>query len=248
MSRIFHYTSIDNLKLILENKTIRFNSMANMDDMKEGFSIDFGDLSRYLYSSSWTKDKNENIPLWVMYTDNMKGVRIEADSDFLEIEEDRNGKVTNITNENALVYRLQYGNNSNSLVKVKYSEEYKSCIKNSRGFIGEEILDIGRIKPTAWSFQNEWRFRLLGINKNKIVSYGDNDYLKFGDSIYINVENDMEFIDVKFNIDKLSNANFVIGPNTNQNDYDRVTKMVYKYITNFEGEIEKSKLKIRFSK
>lgn len=37
---LYHYTSIDNLALILKNKTIRFNSLINVDDPDEIKTID----------------------------------------------------------------------------------------------------------------------------------------------------------------------------------------------------------------
>ena len=39
-------------------------------------------LSQYEFVSCWTKDKEENLALWKMYTNN-KGVRICMDDDFL---------------------------------------------------------------------------------------------------------------------------------------------------------------------
>ena len=33
--RLFHYTSLDVLALILRNRTIRFNSLENLDDLEE---------------------------------------------------------------------------------------------------------------------------------------------------------------------------------------------------------------------
>ena len=37
---LYHYTSIENLLLILKNKTIAFNSLQNVDDLEERDSED----------------------------------------------------------------------------------------------------------------------------------------------------------------------------------------------------------------
>ncbi len=73
---IYHYTTIENLALIFENNTLRLNSLAHVDDMEEGLVNTSKNMSKHLYVSCWTKNKNENIALWNMYSKNMKGIRI----------------------------------------------------------------------------------------------------------------------------------------------------------------------------
>lgn len=45
--RYYHYTNIDTLALILKYKTIRFNSLENVDDLEEVKSSDLGDVGKY---------------------------------------------------------------------------------------------------------------------------------------------------------------------------------------------------------
>lgn len=75
MEKLHHYTSIENLSLILKSKKIRFTRLDKVDDIKEidGFPEWF---STYIYISSWTHESKEDISLWKMYTPNMRGVRI----------------------------------------------------------------------------------------------------------------------------------------------------------------------------
>lgn len=73
---LYHYTSVETLVLILKNKTIRFSNLASVDDIEEQGTEDFGDFGRYCFVSCWTKDSEESIPLWNMYTPDMTGVRI----------------------------------------------------------------------------------------------------------------------------------------------------------------------------
>lgn len=245
--RIYHYTTLDALECILSNKTIRLKALSEMDDMLEGDSIDFGDLSKYYYVSSWSLDGKENIPLWYMYTNGLKGVRIEADEDFLSIEEDRNGRVINITNKDTLVYPIVSGKDSSFLIPVKYQNYFEPCITSSRGYIDtDKFNDIGRVKTTSWEFQKEIRFRLYGINKKNMVSFGDNDFLRFSNSMINNRPNDTKYIDVKFDIEKMNNANFVLGPAAANDDFDKLNSLIKKYINKFEGSIEKSHLQLRF--
>jgi hypothetical protein len=73
---LYHYTSIENLALILKNKTICFNNLLNVDDIEEVETSDMGKFGKYINVSCWTEEKEESIPLWNLYTPNMRGVRI----------------------------------------------------------------------------------------------------------------------------------------------------------------------------
>lgn len=72
---IYHYTSIETLKLILESKKIRFNNLNAVDDELEGELFIKKSLAQLIFVSCWTTDPNESIPLWKMYA-STRGVRI----------------------------------------------------------------------------------------------------------------------------------------------------------------------------
>lgn len=251
MTRIYHYTTLESLKLIVSNSTIRLNLLANMDDMTEGYTPDFGSWAKYIYVSSWSKDSAENIPLWYMYTDKMKGIRIEAESDFLQLEEqDKTERILNITNDNLVAFRLCYGENNSFLCDVNYEGMYMprldSSIEGKRGFINNNIYEIGKVKPKAWSFQNEVRFRLIGISKKYMVGYGEFLFHKVLNSIYAEKDNDIQYADIKFDIAKFNNANFILGPACTEEDYIELEKVIAEYLPNHNGKIKKSNLLVRF--
>ena len=87
MTKIYHYTSIDTLALILLNKTIRFNRLDQVDDKKES-EFGSGDsdvkIGMYIFVSCWTKNPKENPSLW-KYIEEKAGkrnaVRIALDED-----------------------------------------------------------------------------------------------------------------------------------------------------------------------
>lgn len=75
--RLFQYTSLGVLSLILQNKTIRFNSLENLDDLEES-SLQFcDDNPPVTYVSCWTSIVEESIPMWKLYTQMTDGIRIE---------------------------------------------------------------------------------------------------------------------------------------------------------------------------
>lgn len=79
--KLFHYTTIDTLALILDSKSIKFSRLDQLDDKMESepFS-DFNPL-QYIFSASFTDDEQESIPMWKMYANMETGIRIEFDSD-----------------------------------------------------------------------------------------------------------------------------------------------------------------------
>lgn len=77
MNYLYHYTSLETLALILKNRTICFNNLLYVDDIEEAETEDMEKMGRLIYVSCWTKDSEESIPLWNLYTPNMHGVRIK---------------------------------------------------------------------------------------------------------------------------------------------------------------------------
>ncbi|MBP5451016.1 MAG: hypothetical protein J6Y16_02140 [Treponema sp.] len=73
---IYHYTSIETLKKIIMNKTIRLNRMDKVDDKTESESFHGIKLGKYLFVSSWTRDNDENLLLWERCAVDHTGVRI----------------------------------------------------------------------------------------------------------------------------------------------------------------------------
>jgi len=49
--KIYHYTSMESLCLILKNKTLRFSTLSNVDDLDEGMSQEFEYDQQYLFVS-----------------------------------------------------------------------------------------------------------------------------------------------------------------------------------------------------
>lgn len=74
---LYHYTSIDSLKKILSNKSLRFTSLDSVDDLDEVETADLKNFGRFCFVSCWTCDDSESIPMWKMYTPDMQGVRIK---------------------------------------------------------------------------------------------------------------------------------------------------------------------------
>ena len=75
-ARLYHYTTLESLALILKNRTIRLMPIEGMDDLQESRTADVPNLGRFIFASSWTDDATESIPMWNMYASLGAGVRI----------------------------------------------------------------------------------------------------------------------------------------------------------------------------
>ena len=175
--RLFHYTSLDVLALILRNRTIRFNSLENLDDLEET-SLRYCDNNPPItYVSCWTDIVEESIPMWKLYTQMTDGVRIELPiGPFNDPREPNWNKLGTYDYQTAkwkpntppkqtdpdIVYMTQ-----------PYSLNYPSGIIYSDDVSVPEIIisendgpnikwvhngRIARFKRKNWSFQKEFRY------------------------------------------------------------------------------------------
>ncbi|MDP1545268.1 MAG: DUF2971 domain-containing protein [Anaerolineales bacterium] len=174
-SFLYHYTKIENLALILQNRTIRFSSLNTVNDLTEGETSDYGSLGNFVFASCWTATSEEHIPMWNMYTPNMAGVRIKLPADPFQ----RYGKsivpVEEVFNQKYYVEPLSFDlreiiyTNDKSLLKPQFAE-----MKNPKEATFN-LNAIGKYKPKVWQFETERRYILWIFPKN-IFDFGNESY------------------------------------------------------------------------
>lgn len=186
---LYHYTSVETLALILKHKTLRFSNLSIVDDMEEQATKDFGDFGRFCFVSCWTKDREESIPLWHMYTPQMSGVRIRLQEHPFETEiltANDEGVKENLTYTKGLLltqkkYDVIVIPYKAELVSVTYTEDPSLLNPKIMTGLGQNISirteNIGKFKRSSWDFQKEYRYRIriLPFNVNTL-----NDMLKSG--------------------------------------------------------------------
>lgn len=185
---LYHYTSLETLALILENRTLCLNNLACVDDMDEAETADMGCFGRFVNVSCWTSDKEESIPLWKMYTPDMHGVRIKlppfpfkkytyhkGEYLFSDSEDDVETyiNVEKVFNDN----RALIAANQPRLIKVEYNDDLSLLFPTIKTdsvtpdpitgqlmySIDLSFLTVGEYKRTAWDFQKEWRYIMTCI-------------------------------------------------------------------------------------
>ena len=160
--KLFHFTTINNLALILKSKTIRFGRLDKVNDPTEGQSEDFPSLASYMFVSSWTENSEENLAYWNMYTPNMRGVRIEMPLPFF-----KSYKIGN--QEDLLVSEEEFVDETKNLFiipgknkpeKIEYSNDESKLTPKILNKNGLKIGELGRHKRNIWEIEQEYRFRI----------------------------------------------------------------------------------------
>lgn len=264
---LYHYTSISTLAHILESKKIRFNRLDRVDDIEEGKAIDVNNISSFIYVSCWTNKKYESIPLWNMYTPNMKGVRIELPSfPFVFYRKDENNyqpctrdELTDVD----IVYpgdKVQFTKNAvncstyiipahNFLLPVDYVSK-KQYYKNEYILDYEDSLDINNIKIGTtkinfWSFQKEWRYIVFFFPEvlfSAMETINRSEHIKKTCKAIEDTSNDISFFDMEIANKYLDKMIIMLGPKTDDSDIIIVESLIDKYNRKYNTNI-----KIEFS-
>ena len=251
--KIYHYTSIENLALILKHKTIRFNRLDHMEDPCEKvFLMNQLDWSPYTYVSCWTENPEETLPLWHMYTNGGKGVRIGIEKDFIDwdkqsiafsvpsrqrhhksLSKDSSGAFS-VTFNPTRIYRPL--SDEACYRKVDYVSEmeyleYEKNIGRVSSFleIDEEMMRkyVGVFRKDKWAFQEESRFVIYAVpytSTDPVVSHND-----FVNLIRLHMPNNVPFIDVPIKAEKLRNVEVTLGPNVDEGQGILTKALLNKY-------------------
>ena len=201
--KIYHYTTIDSLAMIMSSRSIRFNRLDKVDDLEERTEPSKIKLWQYLFVSCWTENAEESIPLWRMYSGNAHGVRIGMDADMFEDNiVGGNSVPADIPHEGCLVgkipsqdlFRNDYfvlpaavrhiekGKDTLFYCHVDYVDDVNEKTKDAYQLTMTDDIhassnisfgEIGKYKNKRWAFQDETRFRLLIFPFNPILCNSD---------------------------------------------------------------------------
>lgn len=164
VEKLYHYTSINSLALILQSKSIRLGRLDKVNDPTEGLSSDFHSMAQYFFISSWTSNNLEDFALWNMYTPLMRGVRIELELPLFptySIRKDINNSLVDANNY--INYDQGYFITSaeNTPVEIIYTNEENLLtppIKSDNGLL---LKALSQYKRSAWKIEQEYRYQLI---------------------------------------------------------------------------------------
>lgn len=253
--KIYHYTNIEALALILKNQTIRFNRLDKVDDIEEGNAESWGvKFCKYVFVSCWTDKKEENIPLWKMYSGNTGGIRIALEQEMfkeylisdLKIEslQSEGSMISKISpqdmiNPNFFIIPIQDYENDLFYRHIKYVDDIfpftKDAIQvnNIQGNRGDIIVDMkpfGYYKNNRWKFQDEVRFVLYVFPINPLLESSNPKMNSIVvQSLLNNKSLPFDYYDMKLKDDAFKNLEITLSTSATESQETIVRALVDKY-------------------
>lgn len=239
----YQYTTIENLALILKNRTIRFTRADLVNDLEEINIIDKPELKKSVFISCWTIVEEESIPMWALYTNKSKGVRIKLKLPIF----DQRWHPKEIQNHNCKIMLLRpfknfiQRENDNEWVKYLFGPIEVSYMADTQvSVLGKDnsliVEKIGTVKSEHWKFENEFRF--LALANHEWNSETDSFELK-NEKYYSEVVAD--YFDIEIDESIFNNIEILLGPNCKEPEKIIVESMIEKHTTN--GALAQSKLR-----
>lgn len=177
-----HYTTIDGLLGMIENKLLRLSNGKNMNDIQETTKGKEEVWSR-TYISSFSYGENENIAMWGIYSIPWEnGIRISIPGNILgkwisEVEkvyslDDNNEIISEIDIKSIHFVDVLYStyDEKDKTEKIKF-DNYKIINTKEKYNISnpsKESYVTGYIKNRAWEYENETRIRIETVNRTGI--------------------------------------------------------------------------------
>jgi len=176
----YHYTDIESLLIILSTAMFKFSRIDRVNDPLEKDPLVQYDLYRRIFIACFCKESIESIPLWKIYTQRGKGVRIgffykegKINDHFVDpnrsIQDDDKDKIEWICCDKGQVKSGMYL----AINDVSYVEN--PLIHNFHATEREDELEVmpdlfAMYKSTMWSYEKETRLvaYLFGNEDNDI--------------------------------------------------------------------------------
>jgi hypothetical protein len=180
---LFHYTSIETLALILETKSLRLGRLDGVNDPEEASACDLPNAATLVFASCWTSQERESLAMWRMYTPNMQGLRIALPNNpfagrHKPVRFEKGGAIQRFDGQ-VSVHRAKGGHGITSRYvtgpnKIYYTDDpkYRSgpSLENDGSQWTVQLHDLGMFKNTYWSFEEEWRYKLLATFSEGILN------------------------------------------------------------------------------
>jgi hypothetical protein len=228
--KLYRYTSLDKLALILKNKSIGLTPLEYLDDKVESMTKDLGSFGQDIFVSCWTSIEEEMLPFWKMYTKNMDGVRIGLNAPFFKTEKKEivtiNDKSIEVS-KHYMPFKKKPGDIgmilSSELVKITYTDNEeelkpKVLLVDTEKTKYYEYGNMGKYKKILWKFQKEWRVRI--IIPDPLIFNGNHKKKK-------ELNNQRFYIEI--DIDAFPKMEIMLGPKSKEGDMEILKTLTKMY-------------------
>lgn len=236
MAKIYHYTDISTLALILHNQTIRFNRLDCVDDPEE-FDFEHNGLrpAGYYFVSCWTRNHSESLPQWSMYGHKNHGVRIGLDEIMFNFYEYKGRKCFRPGEEivkmsDFVILPILTDNESgvSDIIYVDDPSKYRQqIIGNTEDGAFVNFKKLGLYKSYDWAFQKECRIAMTIIPK---IMSEDNRCKPIQYALENKISTEITFYDLQLKNDIYQNMEIMLGPSTSMAEELIVKSLMRKYL------------------
>jgi len=151
---LYHYTTLESLMFILINKVLKFNKVDNFNDQSEYVRNEYVKF----FASCFTYSKKDSIPLWHIYANKDKGIRIGFPNvnvfgeDFYFYGDDGIKNVFSLSEISGVLYG-----------QVEYDDDLasKSPSEGNDGFRWTHVYNMACQKREVWSYEKELRYFIV---------------------------------------------------------------------------------------
>lgn len=265
---LYHYTKVDSLKAILPSRTIRFTRLDLLNDPTEGYQPGFPSARKNVFVSSWTFEETDSLPMWKMYC-GLRGARLKLPIDMfcfngmpklnknhcgewfivstlnkayevsrkgiIESEANRRQwcQVSEVYGPDRVVYVPEISKLSNDLLRKDQRNPEESTFS---------LGGLGLRKPFWWSFENEFRFRIVFAGSTIVNSPPDVIRLLYEKAP---VSDASPHIDVGFDESKVDSLEVLLGPLADDDELRGVKRFLDSL--NYKYKLKRSDIDIRES-
>ncbi|NOH86061.1 DUF2971 domain-containing protein [Vibrio sp. 03-59-1] len=238
---LYHYTSIETLALILKYCSVRFNRADNVNDPIEAESSTLGSFKKGTFISCWTTKIEDTIPMWNLYSNNMKGVRIKLPANMF-LGRDKiiywgDGGFAVNCGQHIKMTRNEPGVNAGvSIIEgpnpIFYTDERDILYSNLHYPINGtehknyQTFGVALAKPKIWEYEDEWRFKILACNQQFIDLPLDFIRETYNFEKQPCIE---EYIDVKLDSTVFDEMEILLGPRSTDSEITIVESLLEKY-------------------
>jgi len=264
--KIYHYTSVESLAMIISSKKLRFSRLDRLDDVLEAQKHGGIEFGKYFFASCWMQQAEESIPQWNMYGNNMQGVRIELPKypfRKIAIEPKQHRpwlktlhktiygplSIDECDNEKYFIQPNFYDDFFDGPVEyvpdVKARYDCAVQLKKDQNTI-KEPNKLPRLKSDHWSFQSEYRFHLWVLPKpNKPLDPSENLGVYMIKEFKNGVDPGINYIDVPLDSSVFESLVVRTGPLCTHGSLVCIEALMARYAPNAKIEISHFKDKIR---
>ena len=216
-----------------------------MNDLEEVNITDRPEIKKSVFISCWAGLDKESIPMWNLYANKSKGVRIKLkspifkDSVSAQFIAKHNCHIMILKNIDNFIKRqrdFEWVKYLFGPIEVTYTKDTQ--VKVIKGENELKVDKIGTVKPEHWAFEEEFRFLILANHDWN----SQTDCFEIKNEKYFS-EMDTEYFDISIDENIFNNIEILMGPGCGQSETIIAQSLIDKFTTG--GKVMESKLRKR---